>query len=102
MNIIIYQYCYHNHRNYFEMLDRIANTLDYYKEMNDIKRFSLNLKLFKDKTEILFVDIIPHFMLPEIYTFNFEESMKETEIFEKIIKQCSILLITILTQKKRW
>lgn len=80
MNKIIYQFCYHNHRNHFEMLDRIVNTLDYYKEMNEIKQFTYNQDFFKKNKEVILVDIIPDFINPEIHSFDVNES----EILEKI------------------
>jgi hypothetical protein len=80
MNIIIFQFCYHNHRNHLEMLDRIANTLDYYKEMNWIKQFTYNQDFFKKNKEVILVDIIPDFINPEIHSFDVNES----EILEKI------------------
>ena len=74
MNKIIYQFCYHNHRNHFEMLDRIVNTLEYYKEMNEIKRFTYNQDFFKKNKEVILVDIIPDFINPEIHSFDVNES----------------------------
>ena len=54
MKKIIYQFCFHNHRTQFEMLERIAYTLECYKEeMMDIHRYTYNLDFFKEKDEVI-------------------------------------------------
>ncbi len=101
MNKIIYQFCYHNHRNHFEMLDRIANTLDYYKEMNEIKRFTYNQDFFNKNEEVILVDIIPDFVKPEIYSFDFKEyDVQESEMLEKITQTTLDFVKTNLDPEK--
>lgn len=85
MNKIIYQFCFHNHRTQFEMLERIAYTLECYKEeMMDIHRYTYNLDFFKGKDEVILVDIIPHFMVPEIHSFDFDDYELESVMLEEI------------------
>ena len=85
MKKIIYQFCFHNHRTQFEMLERIAYTLECYKEeMMDIHRYTYNLDFFKDKEEVILVDIIPHFMIPVIHSFDFDDYELESEMLEEI------------------
>jgi hypothetical protein len=85
MKKIIYQFCFHNHRTQFEMLERIAYTLECYKEeMMDIHRYTYNLDFFKEKDEVILVDIIPHFMTPEIHSFDFDDYELESKMLEEI------------------
>ncbi len=85
MKKIIYQFCFHNHRTHFEMLERIAYTLECYKEeMMDIHRYTYNLDFFKGKDEVILVDIIPHFMVPLIHSFDFDDFVTENEMMKEI------------------
>jgi hypothetical protein len=85
MKKIIYQFCFHNHRTQFEMLERIAYTLECYKEeMMDIHRYTYNLDFFKEKDKVILVDIIPHFMVPEIHSFDFDDYELESVMLEEI------------------
>ena len=85
MNKIIYQFCLHNYKNQFEMLNRISYTLENYKqEMIPIESHSYNLNFFKDKNEVVLVDIIPHFLIPEIHSFDFSHYEEEEEMLQKI------------------
>ncbi len=82
---IIYQFCYHNYNNEFEMLSRIKNTLkDYKKEMMDIEKYSYNLELFSKEKRIILVDIVPNFLKPSIFEFDFESYLTEENIMHQI------------------
>ena len=88
MNKIIYQFCFHNHRTQFEMLERISYTLECYKEeMMDIHRYTYNLDFFKGKDEVILVDIIPHFMVPEIHSFDFDDYELESVMLEEYARE---------------
>ncbi len=85
MNKIIYQFCLHNYKNQFEMLNRISNTLENYKkEMMPLENHCYNLDFFKDKSEVVLVDIIPFFMLPEIHSYDFDDYDNEKEMLNRI------------------
>ncbi len=85
MNKIIYQFCLHNYKNQFEMLNRISNTLENYKkEMMPLENHCYNLDFFKDKNEVVLVDIIPSFMIQEIHSYDFDEYDNEVEMLDSI------------------
>jgi hypothetical protein len=85
MNKIIYQFCLHNYKNQFEMINRISNTLENYKQdMMPIENHSYNLDFFKDKKEVVLVDIIPFFMIPEINSYDFDKYDYEKEMLDSI------------------
>ena len=85
MNKLIYQFCLHNHRNHFEMLNRIEYTADNYKkELMPIGEHVYNLDFFKENKVVTLVDIIPHFMVPEIHSFDFQNYDSESEMMDEI------------------
>lgn len=82
---IIYQFCLHNHRNHFKMLNRIEYTADNYKkELMLIGELVYNLDFFKENKVVTLVDIIPHFMTPEIHSFDFQNYDSESEMMDEI------------------
>ena len=43
-----------------------------------------NLDFFKDKDEVILVYVIPHFMDPEIHSFDFHDYDSESEMMDEI------------------
>jgi hypothetical protein len=67
------------------MLNRISNTLENYKkEMMPLENHCYNLDFFKDKNEVVLVDIIPSFMIQEIHSYDFDEYDNEVEMLDSI------------------
>jgi hypothetical protein len=67
------------------MLNRISNTLENYKEeMMPLENHCYNLDFFKDKKEVVLVDIIPSFMIPEIHSYDFDEYDNEKKMLDSI------------------
>ena len=57
---------------------------DYKKEMMDIERYSYNLELFNEEKRIVLVDILPNFLKPSIFEFDFESYLTEENIMHQI------------------
>ena len=95
MKKIIYQFCFHNYKNEFEMLSRISYTVENYKEeMIPIESYCYNHDLLKKYSEMLLVDIIPPFLNPKIFTFDFDDFETENEMMKEITET---ILNTILS-----
>ena len=85
MKNITYQFCLHNYKNEFEMLSRISYTLENYKEeMIPIESCCYNQDFLQGYTEFLFVDIIPTFLTPTIFKFDFDDFETENEMMKEI------------------
>ena len=87
MNQIIYQFCYHNYTNEFEMLSRIRNTLKNYKtEMMDLEDCFYNFDFLNKEKIVVLVDIVPSFLNPHISKFSFNDFRTENEMMDAITK----------------
>ncbi len=85
MKNITYQFCLHNYKNEFEMLNRISYTIENYKEeMIPIKSCCYNQEFLKGFTELLLVDITPAFLTPTIFKFDFDDFKTEDEMMKEI------------------
>jgi hypothetical protein len=85
MQKIIYQFCIHNYQNEFEMLSRISYTIENYKEeMMPIEDYCYNHDFLKEYSEMLLVDIIPPFLKPKIFKFDFNDFESEDEMMKEI------------------
>jgi hypothetical protein len=86
METIIYQFCIHNYKNEFEMLCRISYTIENYKEeMMPIEDYCYNHDFLMEYSEMLLVDIIPPFLTPKIFKFDFDDFKTEDEMMKEII-----------------
>ena len=85
MQKIIYQFCIHNYKSEFEMLSRISYTIENYKEeMMPIEDYCYNHDFLMEYSEMLLVDIIPPFLNPKIFTFDFDDFETEDEMMRQI------------------
>ena len=85
MEKIIYQFCIHNYKSEFEMLSRISYTIENYKEeMMPIESYCYNHDFLMEYSEMLLVDIIPPFLKPKIFKFDFNDFKTEDEMMEEI------------------
>jgi hypothetical protein len=85
MKNIIYQFCIHNYQNEYEMLNRISYTIENYKEeMMPIESYCYNHDFLKEYSEMLLVDIIPPFLTPTIFKFDFDDFVTENEMMKEI------------------
>ena len=85
MKNIIYQFCIHNYKNEYEMLSRISYTIENYKEeMMPIESYCYNHDFLKEYSEMLLVDIIPPFLNPKIFKFDFDDFETENEMMKEI------------------
>ena len=95
MKNITCQFCIHNYKNECEMLSRISYTVENYKEeMIPIESYCYNHDLLKKYSEMLLVDIIPPFLNPKIFTFDFDDFETENEMMKEITET---ILNTILS-----
>ena len=95
MKNITYQFCIHNYQNEYEMLSRISYTIENYKEeMMPIESYCYNHDFLKEYSEMLLVDIIPPFLNPKIFTFDFDDFPTENEMMKEITET---ILNTILS-----
>jgi len=85
MKNITYQFCLHNYKNEYEMLSRILYTIENYKEeMMPIESYCYNQDFLREYSELLLVDIIPPFLTPKIFKFDFDDFQTEDEMMMKI------------------
>lgn len=88
MKKIIYQFCLNNHMNHFDMLNRITYLIDSYKtEIMPISEVMHKIDIFKDKDEMIFLDIIPFFLEPRILVFSFDDYQTEREMEKEITQK---------------
>ena len=82
---LIYQFCLKNYENEFQMLDRIYNsTKDYHTDMMDLERYIYDLNFFTVQNPMVLVDIIPPFLTPVFFNFNFNDYNNSQDIISDV------------------
>lgn len=67
------------------MLSRISYTIENYKEeMMPIEDYCYNHNFLKEYSEMVLVDIIPPFLTPKIFKFDFDDFVTENEMMRQI------------------
>jgi hypothetical protein len=86
-HLIIYQFCNKNYSNDFQMMSKIYETAkDYKADMMDIERYSYDLKFFEYQNPMILVDIVPPFLNPDIFEYNFDNYKTTKELMPEIEK----------------